>query len=95
MKTLSIVLLASVALSGGVALAAKPAPAAKLTMAQARAIALKLAPGRIADGEYEKEGGGWRYSFDIRQGKRIHEIGVDANTGRIVEDKYEALGSKD
>jgi len=32
--------------------------------------------------EYEKEGGGWRYSFDIRQGKRIHEIGVDANTGK-------------
>ena len=77
-----------------VAIAAAP-PAAKLTMAQARTIALKLAPGKIKDAEYEKEGGGWRYSFDIRQGKRIHEIGVDANTGRIVENKFEGLHDKD
>ncbi len=95
MKTLSIAVLAVAALSASAAVAATRAPPAKLTMAQARVIALKLAPGKIADAEYEKEGGGWRYSFDIRQGKRIHEIGVNANTGKIVEDKYEALGSKD
>jgi uncharacterized membrane protein YkoI len=65
------------------------APKAKLSIAQARAIALKLAPGKIIDAEYEKEGGGWRYSFDIRQGKRIHEIGVNANSGRIVENAFE------
>ena len=64
-------------------------------MAQARAIALKRAPGHVADAEYENENGDWRYSFDIRQGKRIHEIGVDANTGRVVEDKYEGLHDKD
>jgi uncharacterized membrane protein YkoI len=64
-------------------------PKAKLSMAQARAIALKLAPGKIVDAEYEEEGGGWRYSFDIRQGKRIHEIGVDANSARIVENAFE------
>jgi uncharacterized membrane protein YkoI len=74
-------------------LAAKPKP--KLTMAQARAIALKHAPGRIKDAEYEYEGHGWRYSFDIVQGARIHEIGVNAMTGTIVEDKYEAPGDKD
>ncbi|MBW8753176.1 MAG: PepSY domain-containing protein [Sphingomonadales bacterium] len=66
-----------------------------LTMAQARAIALRRAPGKIKDAEYEREGGGWRYSFDIVQGNRIHEIGVDAATGRIVEDAFEPLGSKD
>lgn len=71
------------------------APAAKLSLAQARAIALKAAPGKLVSGEYEQEGGGWRYSFDIRQGNRIHEIGVDANSGKIVESKYEALSSKD
>ena len=70
-------------------------PKARLTMAQARTIALKIAPGKIQDAEYEKEGGGWRYSFDIRQGKRIHEIGVNANTGRIVENKFEGLNDKD
>ena len=93
MKIITIGLMALTAI--GAAAIAAPAPKAKLTMAQARAIALKLAPGRIADAEYEKEGGGWRYSFDIRQGKRIHEIGVDANTGKIVEDKYEGLHDKD
>lgn len=77
------------------AVAAAPNPPARLTMARARAIALAHAPGRLQDAEYEREGGGWRYSFDIRQGNRIHEIGVDANTGRIVEDKYESLHDRD
>ena len=71
------------------------APPARLTMAQARAIALKAAPGTVKDAEYEKEGGAWRYSFDIRQGARIHEIGVNANTGAIVENKFEGLKDKD
>nr|WP_294814842.1 PepSY domain-containing protein [uncultured Sphingomonas sp.] len=65
------------------------APKAKLTMAQARAIALKTAPGKVAKAEYEKEDGGWRYSFDIRQGSRIHEIGIDAHSGKIVENAFE------
>jgi uncharacterized membrane protein YkoI len=66
-----------------------------ITMAQARAIALKAAPGRIDKSERENEGGGTRYSFDIRQGKRIHEIGVDVVTGKIVENKFEALNARD
>ena len=70
-------------------------PKAKLSIAQARAIALKLAPGKVVDAEYEKEAGAWRYSFDVRQGKRIHEIGVNANTGKIVENKFEGLKDKD
>lgn len=84
---------ASAALCG--AAVAAPKPAAKLTMAQARAIALKIAPGKIADAEYENENGGWRYSFDIRQGARVHEIGVDANTGAIVENDFENPAAKD
>lgn len=71
---------------------AKPA---EITMVQARAIALHLAPGRIEKSEREREGGGMRYSFDIRQGNRIHEIGVDAVTGKIVENKFEALNARD
>ncbi len=86
---------AALAVIGPGATAHPAVPHAKLTMAQARAIALKRAPGKIADAEYEKEGGGWRYSLDIRQGRRIHEIGVDANSGRIVEDKFEGLHDKD
>lgn len=79
------------------ALAAKPAAAPKpaVTMAQAQAIALKAAPGKIEKQEREEENGGMRYSFDIRQGDRIHEIGVDVATGRIVEDKFEPAGDRD
>ena len=87
MRSIAILAILPVAaLGASVALAAPQAgPPAKLTKAQAQAIALKTAPGTVAEAEYEKEDGGWRYSFDIRQGKRIHEIGVDANTGKIIE----------
>ena len=95
MKTISIAMLAAAALAGGTALAASRVPPAKLTMDQARAAALKLTPGKLADAEYGNGGFAWSYSFDIREAKRIHEIGVDANTCKIVEDKYEALGCKD
>lgn len=95
MKLVSITAVGLAAVLAQTAVATPHAPKAKLTMAQARTIALRIAPGKIADAEYEKEGGGWRYSFDIRQGKRIHEIGVDANNGHIVENKYEALNDKD
>lgn len=57
--------------------------------------ALKAAPGAVAEAGYEKENGTWRYSFDIRQGKRIHEIGVDPNTSKIVENAYEPANDKD
>jgi uncharacterized membrane protein YkoI len=67
----------------------------EITLAQARTIALRAAPGRIEKAEREREGGGMRYSFDIRQGGRIHEIGVDAVTGTIVEDKFEATNARD
>ena len=92
--SVSLICLASVLGFAPVAAATHP-PKAKITMAQARGIALRAAPGKIADAEYEKEAGAWRYSFDIRQGRRIHEIGVDANTGRIVENKFEGLHDKD
>ncbi len=64
---------------------------AKVTMDQARAIALKARPGQITDQELEKEGSGsgLRYSFDIKSGGKIHEVGVDAQTGRVLENKAE------
>lgn len=76
-------------------IAANAAPPQKIGDAKARAIALKAAPGKIVEADFEKENGGWRYSFDIRQGSKIHEIGVDAYTGRIVENSFEAPGDKD
>jgi uncharacterized membrane protein YkoI len=64
---------------------------AKVTLAEARAIALKAFPGKITDEELEKEkgGSGLRYSFDIEKGRVIHEVGVDAKTGRVLENSVE------
>lgn len=71
------------------------APRPYVSKAKAEKIALKAAPGKIVESDYEKEKGAWRWSFDIRQGQRIHEIGVDAMTGKIVESSYETAGDKD
>ena len=70
---------------------AKLASSANITMAQARTIALNARPGQITDQELEKEGGGsgLRYSFDIKSAGKIHEVGVDAKTGKVLENKAE------
>ena len=67
------------------------APKAKVTMPQARAIALKARPGRITDQELENEGGGsgLRYSFVISSGGKMFEVGVDARSGAVLENKAE------
>jgi uncharacterized membrane protein YkoI len=80
--------------AGGQALAyqgEKLASHAKVTIAQARAIALKAHPGTITDEELERESGGsgYRFSFDIRNGSKIFEVGVDAQTGKVLENAAE------
>ena len=66
---------------------------AKVSMAEARVIALKAYPGKITDVELEKEAGGsgMRYSFDIVEAgkKAMQEVGVDAQTGAVLENKPE------
>ena len=60
---------------------------AKISMKQARAIALKAHPGHITDEELEREkgGSGLRYSFDIRHANVTQEVGVDAKSGAVLE----------
>jgi uncharacterized membrane protein YkoI len=67
------------------------AKTAKVKLEDARAIALKARPGTIADQELEKEkgGSGLRYSFDIKDGKVTYEVGVDAQTGKVLENAAE------
>ncbi|MBA3812298.1 MAG: PepSY domain-containing protein [Caulobacteraceae bacterium] len=67
---------------------------ARITLARARAIALEARPGAITDQELEKEAGGsgLRYSFDIKSAGRAYEVGVDAKTGKVLENAAE--GSK-
>jgi uncharacterized membrane protein YkoI len=64
---------------------------AKISIAAARTIALKAHPGKITDEELEKEAGGsgLRYSFDIKKGAVTQEVGVDARTGKVLENKPE------
>ena len=69
----------------------KLAKDAKVSIAEARAIALKAHPGKITDEELEREtaGTGLRYSFDIKSGSSTQEVGVDARTGRVLENAKE------
>lgn len=64
---------------------------ANISMAEARVIALKAHPGKITDEELEREkgGSGLRYSFDIRHGKITQEVGIDAKTGKLLENTPE------
>lgn len=68
---------------------------AKVNIAQARHIALSAQPGTIVDQELEQEAGGsgLRYSFDIKSGGTIHEVGVDAQTGKMLENSVEGSHS--
>jgi uncharacterized membrane protein YkoI len=69
----------------------KLAKEAKVSIVQARAIALQAHPGKITDEELEREAGGTglRYSFDIKSGRFTQEVGVDAMTGRVLENARE------
>lgn len=64
---------------------------ARITMTQARATALKAFPGQITDEELEREkgGSGLRYSFDIKHNNVTQEVGVDAKTGKVLENAQE------
>lgn len=64
---------------------------AKVTMAQASAIATRARPGKITDRELERESGGsgLRYSFDVQSQGVTWEVGVDAITGRVLENDRE------
>ena len=85
---LSIVLLASkaFALTGE-----KYLSETKVTPAQAQELALKTYPGKIVDQELERESGGsgLRYSFVIQNGNVKHEVGIDAKTGKVLENSVE------
>ncbi len=68
---------------------------AKVSLQQARKIALRVSPGgRILHEELETEkgGSGLRYSFDVETAKGTREVGVDAKTGAVLENSEE--GSK-
>lgn len=92
-KIVQVLAVASALAMASSAMAKPPAP--QISMAKARAAALRLAPGKIMSSEYEKEGGIWRYSFDIQQSGHVQEIGIDGRTGKVVENKSEGKVDRD
>jgi|SRR5665213_1819096 len=64
---------------------------ARITMGDATRIAKRAQSGQITDQEleYESGGSGLRYSFDIKSGKVTHEVGVDAQTGKVLENSVQ------
>ena len=64
---------------------------AKITLTTARATALAARPGTITDQELEREkgGSGLRYSFDMKTHGKTFEVGVDAKTGKVLENGAE------
>ena len=65
---------------------------AKMSMTDARAMALKTVPGAtIQAGEIEREGGKLIYSFDMKvKGKSgIDEVNIDAMTSQLVSHQHE------
>jgi uncharacterized membrane protein YkoI len=92
MATIAVVIAASAAVSAAYAYKGERlAPEAKITLDEARQIALKAFNGDIIDEELEHDrgGSGLRYSFDIKNGSVTHEVGVDAKTGRAPEHSVE------
>ena len=89
----------ALAMAGAAAQAAAPnsytgkelAPMAKVGLGQAQKIALKARPGEVTDRELEKESGGsgLRWSFDIKSHGKTFEVGVDASSGKVLENKAE------
>ena len=65
---------------------------AKISPATARATVLAREPGTITDQELEKEpgGSGLRYSFDVTTKTGRHEVGIDAITGKVLEDSIDS-----
>lgn len=65
----------------------KLATEAKLSEAEARALAFKAFPGDIDGMELERVpgGSGLRYSFVMQKGDEHRTVAVDAKTGRILE----------
>ena len=94
-----LTLLAGAALTATTAFAQDKAPdpallaRAKISHADAEKLALQTVPNAtVKESELETEDGGLRWSFDLKTpgSKKITEVGVDAVTGKVIENKVES-----
>lgn len=102
--TLAIIAGTLAATAAGAAIAPRPAPfkghelssQTKVSLSQARAVAMRARPGAIIDQELEREpgGSGLRYAFDVKSQGATYEVGVDALTGRVIENAMETAAQE-
>jgi uncharacterized membrane protein YkoI len=87
------VLTAALAASAIPGAAAAQPRAARITVEDARARALRAAPGAVLTEELEREHGRMIYSFEIRAtgapATEITEVNIDASDGRVVSIEHE------
>jgi uncharacterized membrane protein YkoI len=87
------VLTAALAASAVPGAAAAQPRAVRITVEDARARALRAAPGVVLTEELEREHGRMIYSFEIRAtgatAAEITEVNVDAGDGRVVSIEHE------
>jgi hypothetical protein len=93
----TVALLTALSVAGGVSAAPSwPFPYkgeelarhARVSLMMARQLAQRVRPGIIISQLLEREAGGsgLRYSFDIKSGPRVYEVGIDARSGRVLQD---------
>jgi hypothetical protein len=68
---------------------------ARVGLMTARRLAQRERPGIIISQVLEREAGGsgLRYSFDIKSGPRVYEVGIDARNGRVLQDNVASPNS--
>jgi len=68
---------------------------AKVSMKNARSIALKrVSGGEIQSAELEREGGKLIYSFDVKSKSGITEVNVSAISGKVIALHYETAAKE-
>jgi uncharacterized membrane protein YkoI len=67
----------------------------RVSLMKARQLAKRERPGIIISQILEREvgGSGLRYSFDIKSGPHVYEVGIDARNGRVLQDNVASPGS--
>ncbi len=86
--------LAFSALLGCTAIPSFAAPKPVISLAQAQKTAQEKESGTVKSHELEQEKGRWIYSLDILRDGKVHEVNVDANTGKVVEDQVETAADE-
>ena len=89
MKIIGKIVPLAVIFAFALSLSAQNAKDVKVSMEDARKTALASSNGKIKSEELEKENGKQIYSFDIVMPDGLHEVNVDAVTGKLIDDKVE------